>query len=375
MNQANQTFEAHAFHPDLGNEVAVGQIVIDHRELHFHSETLQLAVPLHRLQVRIGEGEDERIYFQDPEALEWEVFTDDFEILEHPLLPQAATLREELTRSATKQELYRRLRMVGYVLLGIIIITWLANVGVGIMVGALVNRVPPRLEQKLGAEALGELQMVMSFLEDSNRVARLGELIAPLTNAISVGTNGLQLYIAEEEDPNAFALPGGTVVVTTGMLNLVDRPEELLGVVAHELAHVKKKHGIRQAISGVGPFLMFGVLLGGQGGVVGLLGSASDLVIRSGFSREYETEADDVGWQILVAAKVDPRGMTDVFRKLQAYEEKHQQADFMPQAFSSHPEVKKRIARLEKKWQKLKAKKDFRDLSELDVALREAAGK
>lgn len=375
MNQANQTFEAHAFHPDLGNEVAVGEIVVGHREFQFRSEILNLTAPLHRLQVRVGEGDDERIYFQDPQAPEWEVFTTDFEILDHPLIPQAQAIRDKLTKSATNQEVFRRLRLVGYVLLGIIIIAWLANFSVGVMIGALVERVPPQLEQKLGAEAMAEMQDMMSFLDDTNRLARLEQLIAPLTNAISVGTNGLKLFIADEEDPNAFALPGGTVVVTTGMLNLVDRPEELLGVVAHELAHVKKKHGIRSMISGAGPFLMFGVLLGGQGGVVGLLGSATDLVVRSGFSQEYETEADDIGWQMLVAAKIDPRGMTDSFRKLQAYEGKNGEADFMPQAFSSHPEVKKRIARLEKKWQKLKTKTGFRDLSELDVALKEAAGK
>jgi beta-barrel assembly-enhancing protease len=206
-------------------------------------------------------------------------------------------------------------------------------------------------------------------------VAQLAMLIAPLTNAVTLGTNGLKLFIAEESDPNAFALPGGYVIVTTGLLDLVDRPEELLGVLAHELAHVQRKHGIRSMISGAGPFLIFGVLLGGRGGVVGLLGNATDVMVRSGFSQEYETEADQVGWQIMLDSRVDPRGMIEAFRKLQAHEAQQESHDDLPQAFRSHPAVEKRIARLEKKWKELKGKADFRDLSALTATLRAAAGK
>ena len=375
MNQANQSFEASVFHPALGNEVATGTIVVDRRALHFRSEAITLEIPLHRLRVRAGEGDDERIYFQDAESPEWEIFTADFDILEHPLIPQMQTVREDMSRSATKQEIIRRLKLVGYVVAVLVLLVWLVDVAVDLAVGALVARVPPPMEQKLGAEALAELQTTMTFLEDSNRVDRLKVLIAPLTNAVALGTNGLTLFIAEEEDPNACALPGGYVVVTTGLLNLVERPEELLGVLAHELAHVKKKHGIRSMISGAGPFLVFGVLLGGRGGLVGLLGNATDLVFQSGFSQEYETEADEVGWQIMLAAKVDPRGMTDAFRKLQAYEAKQDLQDDVPQAFSSHPAVEKRIARLEKKWKKLKMKSGFQDLSALSPVLQAAAGK
>jgi Zn-dependent protease with chaperone function len=375
LNHANQSFEAQLFHPALGNEVATGVIVVDRREFHFRSEPVTLAVPLHRLRVRVGAGADERIYIQDAESPDWEVFTADFAILDHPLLPQMAAAREQLSRDATKEELRRRWKLVGSVVAVLALLVWLCNLAVDGAVSALVKRVPPQMEQQLGDETLAEVQQEMAFLEDSNRVAQLAALIAPLTNAVTLGTNGLKLFIAEESDPNAFALPGGYVIVTTGMLDLVDRPEELLGVLAHELAHVERKHGIRSVISGAGPFLIFGVLLGGRGGVVGLLGNVTDAMVRSGFSQEYETEADEVGWQILLASKVDPRGMIDAFRKLQANEVQQESHDDTPQAFSSHPAVEKRIARLETKWKKLKGKTDFRDLSVLDGALRVAAGK
>lgn len=375
MSQINQTFEAHLVHPDWGNELAAGVIRVDRLELQFQSELMTLTVPLPRLQVRVGEGRDERVYFQDATQPEWEVFTSDFAVLDFPFVPQLQAAREQLDRAATKQEVTRRVKLVGYTVAVVVLLVWLCNLAVDVAVNALVKRVPPQLEQKLGREALSELQEDMPFVEDANRVAQLERLIAPLTNAVTLGTNALTLFIAEEADPNAFALPGGYVIVTTGLLKMVDRPEELLGVLAHELAHVQQKHSIRTVISGAGPFLIFGVLLGGGDGLVGLLGNATDLMMRSSFSQEYETEADEVGWQIMLASRVDPRGMTDAFRKLQEQEAGQPLNDMVPQAFRSHPKVEKRIARLEAKWQKLKSKPEFRDLTALTPSLKAAAGK
>jgi beta-barrel assembly-enhancing protease len=169
------------------------------------------------------------------------------------------------------------------------------------------------------------------------------------------------------EPPNAFALPGGYILVTTGMLTLAKRPEELLGVLAHELAHVTEKHGFRHQVASVGPLLVCQVFMGGQSGITDLLGGGSAFLVAQSFSQEYEKEADEVGWDYMVKAKIDPRGMIDVFRKLQAYEMKHGGESFLPKAFESHPDVAKRIARLETKWKRLPQKSGFLDLSDQSV--------
>jgi predicted Zn-dependent protease len=85
------------------------------------------------------------------------------------------------------------------------------------------------------------------------------------------------------------------------------------------------------------------------------------LMIGQGFSQEYETEADNVGWDYLVKANIDPRGMIEMFRKLNAYET-HRKALKLPQAFRSHPALEKRIRRLEAKWRKLPRKSGFLEL-------------
>lgn len=375
LNEANQSFAAHAFHPNLGNEVAAGRLTIDRWHFHFRSETLTLDVPLHRLRVRLGTGADERIYFQDAESPEWEVNTDDFAIIDHPFLPQAQGLRQELSRTASREELVRRLRILACTFGGIVLLIWIGNLGVKAMVWSLVTHVPPELEQSFGAAALAEAQSGMAFIDDTNRVAQLAALAAPLTNAAGIGTNGLTFYIAEEDEPNAFAMPGGHVVVTTGLLQLVDEPEELLGVISHEIAHVTRKHGIRQVIASAGPFLVLRVFLGSRRGMGGLLASASDELMRQGFSREYEIEADDVGWEIMLSSKINPHGMSDALTKLKAYEDKEAKQDSLERGFSSHPALEKRIARLDKKWKKLRVKNGFRDLSAGNITLRALAGK
>ena len=375
MNPANQTFAASIFHPTLGNEVVSGQIQVDRLEFHFQSEAITIDVPLHRLEIRLGEGKDERVYFQATGSPEWEVFTEDFSVLDHPFIPQMQDVRETLNNAASKQELFRRVRLLGYVAAVIVLLVWLADFTMALMVDALVARVPPKWEQDWGAEGLKELRDTMPFVEAAPRVAGINTLTGPLTNQVVLGTNTLTFFIAEETEPNACALPGGYVVVTTGLLQLVEKPEELLGVIAHEVAHVKLKHSLRHTVAGAGPFVLFGVLLGGQGGLVGILGNTTDLVVQSGFSQEYEIEADDEGWRLLLAAKVDPRGMIEVFRKLDAYDQKQESDEVELQAFSTHPEMKERIARLEKKWRKLKKKEVFLDLTSLETSLQVAAGK
>jgi predicted Zn-dependent protease len=183
------------------------------------------------------------------------------------------------------------------------------------------------------------------------QVARLAALAQPLIDVLPPDQRNLKFYILKDSSMNAFALPGGYVVVNTGLLEQVDRPEELLGVLAHEIAHVTQKHHFRKILSTAGPLVVCGIFFHSKTGVGNLLALGSGVLVVQGFSQEYETEADEVGWKYLVAARIDPRGMISTFKKLQA--EERGMGHFLPQAFNSHPALEKRIARLEKRFKKL----------------------
>jgi predicted Zn-dependent protease len=158
--------------------------------------------------------------------------------------------------------------------------------------------------------------------------------------------------------PNAFALPGGRILVTTGLLELLDKPEELVGVLAHESAHVTQRHAFQHMISGKGPIFLLEILTGSRDKMLNVMAYPSELLIYESFSQRYEKEADAFGWNYMVAARINPHGMIDALQKL-----KDSKTEFSltnrASAFDSHPDLDKRIAWLEAKWQALPDKTSF----------------
>src|SRR6185503_10958932 len=102
-----------------------------------------------------------------------------------------------------------------------------------------------------------------------------------------------------------------------------------------------ERHVYREMISSAGPMMISQVFFGRSRGLGQLLGGGAALMIGAGFSQEYETEADDIGWSYLVKANIDPRGMIQTFEKFQKLEGKD--VPHTLQAFNSHPALAKRI--------------------------------
>ena len=366
MRSPSHSFDASAIHPSLGNEVASGNFFFVEQTLHFESPDILLEIPLDRLVVESGEGDDDRIFFSDPEQPGLSIITPDSAFLERRAIPQIQVVRERLTSVASKREISRRVKMVLWFLAACVRITWLGSLATGAMVRSIVSNISPEFEKKFGDESLKEMANEETFIEDTNRVAQLAAMASPLLQVLPKTKTEYTFHLVEDDEPNAFALPGGHIVVRSGLLKMADRPEEVLGVIAHEVAHVTQKHGFREIVSSAGPLLICQIFFSGRGGMLGVLGGGSALLISQSFSQEYEIEADDVGWQYLVAANVDPRGLADIFRKFKAYEVEHKLRPDVPQALSSHPALEKRIARLDAKWKKLPRKSGFVELKPVE---------
>ncbi len=326
--------------------------------LQFQSETASIDIPMAALEVNFEE-KGKGIFFCDSRRPEVSIFTLNQSILRLPAIrahPQVAPV-------LGRREFNRAVRLTLYFAGGCLLVAWLGSLALGAMASAITAGVPMEWEQKLGNRQIESLQKSGRLLDDSNEVAQLAALAAPLVQVLPSGRRDLKFHISGDAAANAFALPGGHVVVNVGMLRMTDQPEELLGVLAHELAHQTKRHAIRRIISGSGPLVIFGLFLHSNSGSGNFLAMGSGLMVFEGFSREYETEADDTGWSYLVAANIDPRGMIRSFKKLEAEEEKTGLGAIGPQALRSHPAIEKRIARMEGKWQKLERKTDFLKLA------------
>lgn len=357
--KGSSTFAAFASQASSNAEATEGKISLDQYRFRFQSTAVLIEIPLTRLQIEPDESDNSRVLFSDPTLPDWILYTLDRRILEDRWLRQLAHTRNQLRDLESYGELQRRLKvtlwcLVIFAVMGIGV--WLAT---ELLVRSLVARIPAQWERELGDTLLAEIKEHEAFLDDAKMMTRLLQAVGPLTNVIPNPSGSYQFHLLLDPLPNAFALPGGHVLVSTGLMELTDRPEELAGTVAHEMAHVTERHGFRKIISAAGPYLLFRLFFRDNSGLLGVVGDSSQILVRQGFSQQFELEADAVGWDYLVRARIDPRGLTAMLRKLEAAQDRMKLPRPVMGAFSSHPSTAKRIQRLESKWEKIKDKPSY----------------
>lgn len=110
----------------------------------------------------------------------------------------------------------------------------------------------------------------------------------------------LRFYDSPELGANAFALPSGTIVVTDALLDLAKNDRELMGVLAHEVGHVVHRHGMQSVYQSLGVFLIISVSMGDVASPTSLAASFPALLIQSGYSRDFEREADVVAGRYML---------------------------------------------------------------------------
>jgi putative metalloprotease len=144
-------------------------------------------------------------------------------------------------------------------------------------------------------------------------------------------------------------------VVTTALLRLLDTQDQLLGILAHESAHILQHHADQQMLTESGPLFILRIMASGDSGTLRLLAGSSKLLIHDSFSQRYEKEADFYGWDYLVAAHINPHGLIEGLEKLRDSEP----PSLLANELESHPDINRRIGWLEAKWKALPNHDDF----------------
>lgn len=158
----------------------------------------------------------------------------------------------------------------------------------------------------------------------------------------------LRFRLVRDDEVNAFAFPGGIVVVNTGLLTHAATPDEVAGVLAHELAHVLQRHSLEAALDQVGVLVALGLLVDSGASFLELQTALSLLDLK--FSRDHEREADAVGFEMLHAAGLDPTAMSAFFERLA------REGEALPGALrvlATHPASDERAAALAERAAKL----------------------
>src|SRR5262245_31233749 len=208
----------------------------------------------------------------------------------------------------------------------------------------------PTEEREAGRDAAEEVRRTMGLLPDSPQVEYVRQVGARLAQAAQRGDITWQFNVADDQEANAFALPGGFVYVTRGSLALLNSEDELAGILGHELAHVLERHAGRQAraatpfavLFGV-PAAALGVVSPTLGGIVAGTGRLASSAVLAPYSRDQEREADARGIALAARAGWEP-GALGVFLHTLEGEERLGGRDPNRVSFlSTHPSTPERV--------------------------------
>jgi Zn-dependent protease with chaperone function len=236
-------------------------------------------------------------------------------------------------------------------------------VGQGTKITPPKNPYTPADDVKLGREAAAQVAKQLPLLPENqevdNYVERVGAILAAaIPQEFQHREFRYDVSVVNASDINAFALPGGPMFVNRGMIAAAKHEGEMAGVMAHEISHVALRHGTAQASKSQGLGVQLGAIGGAiLGAVIG--GNAGDILSQGTqiglgaylmkFSREFETQADVLGAQILARAGYDPMDLATMFATIE-----QQGGRGGPEWLSSHPNPGNRHERISQEASKLK---------------------
>ncbi len=235
--------------------------------------------------------------------------------------------------------------------------------------GQIAHSVPQSWTQALDTVVIGQLKAqdslqstALSAEEQERLSARFDAVVASVPNAPKV-----KVYFFKMGSlPNAFALPGGSIVFLDGLVKLAPDDDALVGVFAHELGHVQHRHGLQillrsAAISGVAAWYF---------GDFTTLANLAIVASQLKYSRNFETEADDTAIELMTINKLDTKSLATLFRRMRDYgghaldaepeKKRDSTADVttpsphdhkakgpfsIPEFLSTHPDIDRRIER------------------------------
>ncbi|HLZ32586.1 MAG TPA: M48 family metallopeptidase [Nitrospira sp.] len=284
-----------------------------------------------QLVVKWGTGSDVRtVYLKDPAIIR--AF--------RAAAPPELTRDLEETAAKVRQARSRQRTIWGVVLGAVGALALFLWLGSDLLVEFAVSRIPVEWEQKLGEATYRDFLVQQTVIKEGPAVAAVNDIVQRLTEKIPDNPYKFEVSVVKSDVVNAFALPGGYVVVFTGLMKKAESGEEVAGVLSHELNHVLQRHGLERIVKQLGLVAVVTIVLGDQQGLAGLVKQLGVELLTLKFGRAQETKADVTGLQLLHRAKIDPSGMIRFFERLSEKDKER------VEILSTHPMSESRAARL-----------------------------
>jgi Zn-dependent protease with chaperone function len=231
--------------------------------------------------------------------------------------------------------------IVGWSLAATVSIVAVILFGVPLAADRLTPLVPQAFERRLGDVADGQVKALFGDKTCDNAAGQAA--FTTLVNAIRAAAGldtSVESVVLSSAIPNAFALPGGKVYLFDGLLAKAENPDEIAGVLAHELGHVKHRDSMRSLVYNGGTSFLIGLLFGDITGS-GALIFASRSLITASHSRETEQAADTVSIDVMHNLGRSPKSMGELMFRVTGKE-----ADKGLSILADHPLTEDRLARM-----------------------------
>lgn len=265
------------------------------------------------------------------------------------VLPDSFEVRMELKRLGLTggRRQARNFMKLGLVLATVtLLLVGIIFVAMPLAAEPLAQRTPPDVEEQFGQNLERQIQV---WMKPCARTEDADAAIAPLAERLAGAGNlpfEVRLTFVETPMPNAFTLPGGRVLVTSGLVETLDSPDELAAVLAHEFGHVAARDSMIGLYRNMGLGIFLEAVTGGSG-------IAQQIVLLGGqmaelrFTRSQEERADAFALQLMARAGYNPEALARAFEAIDARAGELREEDVdldLPDWMLSHPNIDARIA-------------------------------
>lgn len=332
-----------------------------------------ISIPLPKVTLKRGGNRDSLLFIESP-VLDQSICYVEFNQKNCEYLGQNKGLEEQI-------KILSSTRNGGAFLISFLVVMMVALFGALIVYradvfGAVARLVPYKWERSLGNRVFNPI----INLEQKSVVEKLGAMFSPLQFSkdengkgdwSSWNADSFTFHISSDTVPNAYATLGGHIFVNKGLIQLLESSEELMGVVAHEMIHVQRRHVMSSVFQGLGMFVIFQGLLGDVSGLVAVAIDQGGPLLNLQYSRSLEEEADRLAIEFLIQNGVRSTGLATALNRINAETKKMVQQSPAPEVLekinkiellSSHPEVEKRIEQIIEKSNELSKGVEYREM-------------
>lgn len=230
----------------------------------------------------------------------------------------------------------------------IAVFAWWAIVhGLPLASETIARHIPARADAAIGEHALAAIdgRMCQPSRLSPQMQERLQRDFARLVAGLDDGHRyRLHLRNCQPIGPNAFALPGGPIVLTDQLVEFGGDFSEMTAVLAHEVGHIRLRHGLRTLLQGAGLAALISTLAGDAAAITSIAVTLPTVILQSGYSREFEDEADTFAIARLKQIGISPRAFANILERLEKARP-NKGARGSRDYFSTHPLTAARVER------------------------------